>query len=706
MIVGNDGMHQAASLAIALALNDHSPERRPNSRDLVNFVYGWGGHAAHVIDNDVLPDGGGHESPGYNGLRLEYIKVAGMMESIRQAYPEFYPLEKYPDIWASPKGEKFFGIFEKLILSGVSTPSIGDSAGRYPFQNTLKMPLISAALKPEHYLFAAKRYRNPEFAAALFRDGRLSGGELWETIPEDELRGLADKAPRRDAEKRNRLLDSYGVAILESGRAPECRTVMLNYSGIREHWQADALSINLHAFGMEHLRDVGYPVSWNFCRHFDYHNLAHNTVTIDEKFQDGGIGRCLLYFDLPGFSGISAEHSANSSRKAKDGKGLADIFRRTVLKNELSGGDFYVLDLFDAAGGTQHDQSWHSLPVKVVPPPLAWKEQKGGTMAGPGVPEFGSWVDRWGDVRCDVPSFVTGVRRAPVGAPAAWTWESGLPGGEAFRLHVVPVSGRLEAIMGSGRTPVWPKGKKIDFLFLRRRTKFREPTRFLTILEPFRQTPFIGKVEVISRSPLKVKISHRDGSDEFTLFPVDAGNISIRRASERRGSVKVTRIGEKRFRTAVKHADGEKRLIVLENFENAEKHLLPGRRIRVFNRLRSNMFTVEKAEKTGEGLHVTLREYPLLARADCSGHTAGKLQLDAELVFARYMGAGKRGTPYVGAWFTAPGVPPRQLAAATASGLLTAVRPLPDPGLYVNKKVSVWQIGPGDEAEIPLTEEE
>ena len=60
---------------------------------------------------------------------------------------------------AKTKGEKFFELFDKLLLSGISTPSIGDSAGRYPFQNTLKMPLISAPLKPEFYLFAAKRYR-------------------------------------------------------------------------------------------------------------------------------------------------------------------------------------------------------------------------------------------------------------------------------------------------------------------------------------------------------------------------------------------------------------------------------------------------------------------------------------------------------------------------------------------------------------------
>lgn len=705
MLRGNDGMHQAASLAIALALNDHSPDKRPNSKDLVNFVYHWDGHAANVINNFILPDGGGHESPGYNGLRLEYIKVERFMEAIRQKYPELYPLKEYPAIWDSPKGKKFFQLFDQLILSGVSTPSIGDSAGRYPFQDNLKMPLIPASLKPEYWLFAAVKYRDPAFAAAIFRNGKVSGGELWEKVPEDDLRKLAAAFPGQNREKQNRLLDSFGIAILESGKVPECRTVMLNYAGIREHWQADALSINLHAFGMEHLRDVGYPVSWNFCRHFDYHNLAHNTVTIDEKFQDGGIGRCLLYFDLPGFSGVSAEHTANSAKKAADGKPMADIFRRTVLKNELSGNDFYVLDIFDVSGGTQHDQSWHSLPVRIVKPPLAWQKQSTGTMAGKNIPEFGHWVDRWGDSRCDVPSFVTGVQRAEMTGPAAWTWESGLPGGEAFRIHIIPVSGKLEAVMGSGRTPVWPRGKKVDFLFLRRRTQFREATRFLTVLEPYRNTPFIREIKLLSVSPLTVEIFHKDGSDKFTVSPVRTPDMTISRKSSRNGSNTAVAIGEKRCRSTVKQFDGEKQMILIPGTDAIAEHLSPGQKIRIYNQFRSNMFTVKSVSAGPDGdLRVIIDEYPLLARAVCSRISGGQLQLEGELVFARHMGGGSRGTPYVGAWFSADGEVPQQIRAATQNGLITPVHGKYDWENYVNKTVSIWQIGSGDKVEIPLVE--
>ena len=118
------------------------------------------------------------------------------------------------------------------------------------------------------------------------------------------------------------------------------------------------------------------------------------------------------------------------------------------------------------------------------------------------------------------------------------------------------------------------------------------------------------------------------------------------------------------------------------------------------------MFTIEKVEKTAGGYAVTIAEYPLLARAVCSRITSeGQLKLDADLVFARYMGGGRRGTHYVGAWFTADGTSPQQLAAATENGLVTPVKKLSKPELYVNKAVSIWQAGIGDSVEIAVTEE-
>ena len=702
MIRGNDGMHQASALAIALALNNHSKNNRPNSKDLVNFVYHWDGFAANVINNVILPDGGGHESPGYNGLRLEYIKVARLMEAIKKAYPKEYPNNLYPSIWASEKGERFFEFFDKIILSGVSTPSIGDSAGRYPFQNTLKMPRMYSALKPEHYFFAANQYNNPTFATALLKNGQISGGELWEKVDENKLKQLAKQATKNTNVKQNRLLDSSGIAILESGKVPECRTVMLNYTGVKEHWQADALSINLHAFGMEHLRDVGYPVSWNYCRHFDYHNLAHNTVTVNENFQDGGIGQCLLYFDLPNFSGISASHSANNQKRTKDGKQLVSLFRRTVLKLDLPDNNFYCVDIFDVNGGTQHDQSWHSLPVELVLPKLAWKKQSKGTMAGINVPEFGSWTDQWGNRRCDVPSFVTNIKRASFNQTCAWTWKSNLSTQEVFRIHPVPYHGKLEAIVGSGRTPVWPKGKKIDFLFLRRITKHGEPTRFITILEPYKGAPVIKSIKLKSTNPNIIEVNSKYGNDVFTISPIKNKEISITLTSKTPNEKKQFFIGKKYFRTKIKTTNLASKQFTVTNFTGADQVLKPGTKCRIYNAVKSNIFTISKVEKQKDSYLLTIAEYPLIAKAKCSRIINNSLQLDADLAFARYTNLGKHGTIYVGAKFDAPNLPAYQIAAAQDNGLITPLQKLSieQQKSYIDKTISIWQFGINDTLEI------
>lgn len=117
------------------------------------------------------------------------------------------------------------------------------------------------------------------------------------------------------------------------------------------------------------------------------------------------------------------------------------------------------------------------------------------------------------------------------------------------------------------------------------------------------------------------------------------------------------------------------------------------------------MFTVSKVEKRGAFYDVTLAEYPLLGKAVCSRISNGKLQLDADLVFARFMGGGRRGTPYVGAWITADGEPPRMIDAATEHGLLTPAKKIGNIQSYVKKTVSIWLFGPGDNIEIAAVKE-
>jgi len=153
---------------------------------------------------------------------------------------------------------------------------------------------------------------------------------------------------------------------------------------------------------------------------------------------------------------VNAFHNPYPESFAFDGDAAApaDRFERTVVVVAIDAERFYVVDHFQVRGGHQHDQSWHALPVEPEVPALDWAVQATGTLAGPEVKEFDAYTDRWGRRHDDggFASFVTQVRRAPLRGPAVWTWRSGLPEGDAVALHVVPLGGPAEVILGKGRS--------------------------------------------------------------------------------------------------------------------------------------------------------------------------------------------------------------------------------------------------------------
>jgi hypothetical protein len=102
-IHGNEGFHQAAALAVALVMDDTS-DQRPNSQDMVTYAYHGSGQSAFMIINSTRRDGGGHESAGYNKIKLDFVRVNRLMEQIRQRHPQRYAGELYPDLFVNPKG--------------------------------------------------------------------------------------------------------------------------------------------------------------------------------------------------------------------------------------------------------------------------------------------------------------------------------------------------------------------------------------------------------------------------------------------------------------------------------------------------------------------------------------------------------------------------------------------------------------------------
>jgi len=728
MIHGNEGFHQACALTLALVLDDYG-DAHPNSLDMVEYAYHGEGQTAYMLVNGLTRDGGGHESPNYNRIKLDFVRVAQIMEAVRARHPEQFPLDRYPDIFAHPKAEELFNNGIDILVLDRWLPSIGDCGG-------ISRPSRHDASARRHSflsgenLYAFGRYGDPRYARALHTvDGEPHPTDLWEPYPEEVIRAALDD-PASEIARESRLLDGYGAAILESGAWPQNRAVVLNYSSIIGHRQNDQLSVSLYARGLDLLPDLGYPRTWNYRLQWDSANLAHNTVTVNEKpftsprfYRNGA----RLFASAGGVHVVTAHHNPYVEGAGLAGEHPCDLYERTVVMVDVDEERFYVVDLFAVNGGEQHDQSWHGMYVEPTAPDLDWREQGQGTLAGPDVPEFGAYTDRWGREYQDgyFPSYLTEVRRASLAAPATWVWDSGLPEGDAVALHIVPVGSAAEAIMGKGRSPVWVEDK-LDYLLVRRQAEDGAASHFLTVLDAYQTAPTVTGVRLVSQDPLKLEVERPDGTDEITIHrpPGPSRTTAHRPVGLRvrtRAGADVTRdvaIGSLDDGVGPGYAVGQiadldygAQEITVTGDQFAEEDFAPGRAIRIFNDMRTAMFRIVETQRAGDQLRVALDKSALMAQFPIETIEGGRLQLGVKSPFATGHVNEETGELtdgpndyYYGCW-AGEGDAARQVLGISNStpAWLHLAGPVADGDLetdYVGKVLSLWHYGIGDRVEV------
>ena len=152
------------------------------------------------------------------------------------------------------------------------------------------------------------------------------------------------------------ILPGFGHASLGRGRGPNQLQAQLHFSGAYGHAHYDSLNLALWAHDREMLPDIGY--TWTQMRCLTTSTVAHNTVVVDRRNQDGGgsDGNLLLY--CPGdrdpegleLAAVEAEGRA-AYRSVKD----LDRYRRLVVTVPLSAAEAYVVDVFRLRGGRLHD---------------------------------------------------------------------------------------------------------------------------------------------------------------------------------------------------------------------------------------------------------------------------------------------------------------------------------------------------------------
>lgn len=731
-IHGNMGHHQATATALALVLDDHSGTH-PNSKDMVEYTYYGGGQAAQILVNGLYRDGGGHESPGYSTIKLDFIRTSRMMEQIRALHPDIYPVERYPDLFGNEKAPALFDFNIDLIMMGALTPSIGDERGigeakrhrAYRYSNI-----------GSHNIFAFTRYGDPRYARASTRmDGSLYPGELFEPYPEAQIRAALE-SPEAIIAPRSRLLDGYGAAILEAGEGDNRHAVCLNYAAIPGHRQQDNLNLEVLARGVDMLPDLGYPFSWDYTEDWDSNIMAHNTVSVGETKAHWRVragNEATLFASRDGVHAVTAHHVPypKGMGLAKEAAPDVDLYERTVVMVDVDETRFYVVDLFAVNGGDQHDQSWHGPLTEPTAPDLDWVAQPTGTLAGPEVEQFATYTDRWGREDTNFPCYLKDIRKAALDAPAVWEWSYGLEEGDGLRLHILPLGGPMQAIMGSGRNPARPVDWQLDYLFCRRMVENGARSLFLTVIDPFQGQPAVQSARVVSEEPLEVEVAYEGGVDRIHIGVAPGPSATtqhraqgLRVVSTRDGQVTrdvqvghwASDQGPGYVIDTIAELDYGAREIAIPYAEGREQQFAPGCAVRVHNDRRTTMHVIVAARRDGDRLWLKLNTTALLARGPVTQCEDGAVMVGEYMLFgtAHPGEDGKLARSdshyFAGAWL-GEGTAARTIEGVwrdTAnSSKVFLIEPVTRGALesdYAGKTVSIWEYGLGDTVELAVVE--
>jgi hypothetical protein len=651
---GNPGHHQQAAAMLALVMDDHS-SRHPNSHDMMHYAY-YEGYAPTrwVMTNFLTRDGGGFEGPGYDKIKFDYVKVADLLEELRQRHPDQYPESEFPRVMEEPKARAMYDFFTRIVSLDYYLPEVGDSGGSWLSGRitTPKYLSMAAAQCVGGYL----RYRDPQLARAALgvTDEMPLGQDLYTPPAEAQLRAAA-ALPEAQIKPGTRLLDDYGFAFLHSGEGQRRREAMINYSALKGHHQYDYLSLYLFANEIACLPDLGYPFTWDYRWQWDCNLYTHNSVVVDGAFPLHTHMVPQGWTSLLGDAGwaqaaVVAHQPYWPHPTIAPAQPPVSRYERVCVMVEEDEQDAYLLDLFVVDGGRRHDQSWHSTTHVPQLPPLEWAEQTTGTAAGPDVPFDGKYVNLRGEEVQDGLCYVTGVKRATLAAPATFHWEYSATDHTGLRLHLVPLGGPKELIFGGGRSPARPTNWSLPLLFVRSEQATEGlTTRFLTLLEPCRgdSTTRITGVTAEGQWPLKVRVERGEAVDEVTIYaPSKRGGLQ--RSGPRELGIEVRTVAggqtvrAARFGQLPSQRDGvvRGRVIAVNRRANTvtlDQPLPAGARwLRLHSPGRSSMYEVAGQHQRGQRTLVKLRETGLLAQAIPAGYQRGIIKNDAPIPFASY----------------------------------------------------------------------
>jgi hypothetical protein len=522
-ISGNEGMHQRAMIACALAL-----DTQPQTNQWLDWLFEPTGGAipglilAH-LDRDGTSDEG---APNY---AFFFGQLIGQLGSDLADYPKYTGHNILAEF---PQFKTTYTAAWRLTALGLSAPNQGDSGATGLLTKTgLNVDFIAQGFKlTKDPALAVAAYRaNGNSVEGLGRD--LSSAEpdaLWKQI---EVIAQSSGKKTFDSD----LMSGYGLAMLQSGDAKTGAAVPINFGRTFHHAHIDNLNFDLLAFGHWLMPDHGYPeygTSWPSRDEWTMNTISHNTVVVDGRPQarDVWSGRTKLFKQLPGLA-VATISSPSVYPNLKQ-------YQRTMLLVDVPGSNHYVVDIFNVEGGSDHLYSLHGPPGEIAVEKLNLIAQTKGSYAGEDVaPEAHIKGARMGY------SYLFNVRRdssPPAGFQLDWKAAAGYRGiSQNDDIHV-----RLHALtqcddvaLADGKPPQTKVGnpKLLGYALLHRAGKDLR-SRFVSVVEPYQSTPFVQSVRREDRADGATTIVVALGEglrDEIVVGGTEPDRVSfVRRTQE------------------------------------------------------------------------------------------------------------------------------------------------------------------------------
>lgn len=512
-IRGNEGMHQSAMAAVAMAFG-----RDPEMTQWLDWIFQPdGGAIPGVIIGAIDRDGVGSEgAPGYS---LSWATNIGELADMLADFPAYDKNDIYRDY---PTFKKTFTAGYNLVVLGLATPNIGDSGATGS--------LGKVACDPNFIARGYRYLRDPEIALAAWRANGDSVAalkpDIWAEDPEAyirEIEAIGQAAPPAGARGGfNRT--GYGLMALERGYGKEGVGLWLYYGRNWGHGHLDRLNIGLYGFGLDLMPDLGYPeyaTAWPQRLEWTDNTLSHNTVVVDREPQATNWGGQSVFFKtLPG---ISAGEVSSPNVYPQ-----CDVYARTVALIHVGERDAYALDIFRVRGGSEHLLSIHSVPGEPTLDRLMPVPQQQGTYAGPDVP-FGARKSK------EVPlgfSWLYQVAR-DAAPPAQWLADWQVPEGyrgakAADDLHLAchHLTACDEVALAYGDPPQNKPGnpRNLRYLLARRTGPAGLASTFVSLLEPYRTEPLIASVQRLDTGPdaegfdsVAARVQLADGATDYLV---------------------------------------------------------------------------------------------------------------------------------------------------------------------------------------------